>query len=394
MIAGKVTHESVIIVEMDRPSGPVYVTLIKSFEKKVFWHDMGGMAMNLSDGTKLTPMFYSEISSSFLIYQIFYDNPKIAQEFVRNFLNLELQSIDEIKREKMYAGKGAIDILLICTRNGRPIHVLIEVKVHDYLSATSGQILTYYEAARQDNSDVYFVYLTQFSTNNFAGNPDISMPPTIDEFKNAMRAIKHNDRIIHINWDEFHEFIDRFRDGLPEEQIMMLGLQKNWITAKSQSDITKNTINVGQRGIGDYFPDINLDITEELSFGETKAKNKRRIFSVNVSSLNEQEYDKVLMVIGRFLDSSSVDKTVIRKTEEYTLAAARDYLSSLAQDEMNWKILSFYASLFHMINTSSYVFFNGTGSRGFSIKVRIKAKGEISLCTLWANKTIEFSLMR
>lgn len=352
--------------------------------------------MNLSDGTKLTPLFYSEISSSFLIYQIFDDNRQIAQEFVRKFLELDVQGIDDIKREKMYAGKGAIDILLVCSVNGRPTHILIEVKVHDYLSATSGQILTYYEAALKANdaTDVYFIYLTQFSSKNFHGNPDIPTPPTIEEFNNTRRALGNNDSIIHINWDELHEFIDRFKDRLPAEQAMMLGLQKNWITAKSQSDITKNTISVGQRGIEDYFPDIPLDIAKELSFGETKTKNKRRVYVINVSSLDEQEYDKLLMVIGKFLESNSIDKTLIRKAEEYTIVAARDFLSSLAQDEMNWKILSFYSKLFHMINTSSYVFFNGTGSRGFSIKVRIKTKGEISLCTLWANRTIEFSLMR
>ena len=351
--------------------------------------------MILPDGRKLRPLFYSEISSSFLIYQIFKDDTSIAKEFVRTFLNLDVQSAKvEPKRERMYPGKGAIDILLIFLGDGRPVHVLIEVKVHDYQSATPGQISTYYEAALKENDDVYFIYLTQFSRNNFDRNSDTSTPPTILEFEKTMQAIEHKDRIKHVNWDEFHRFIDCFKKGLPAEQVMMLDLQRNWIAAESQSDMIDNRINMGERGIGEYFPDIDFDIAKELPFGEKKAKNKRLVFSVNVASLVEEQYAKLLMVIRKFLESKSIDKTVLRKTEEYTLEAARGYLSSLAQDEMNWRILSFYSSLFHIINTTDHAFFNGTGSRGFSIKVGIKEKGEISLCTLWANKTIEFSLMR
>jgi len=38
--------------------------------------------------------------------------------------------------------------------------------------------------------------------------------------------------------------------------------------------------------------------------------------------------------------------------------------------------------------------FNGTGTRGFSIKLEIHGKHEISLCTIYRNKTIDFSLKR
>ncbi len=36
----------------------------------------------------------------------------------------------------------------------------------------------------------------------------------------------------------------------------------------------------------------------------------------------------------------------------------------------------------------------GTGTRGFSVKLEVLDKGEISLCTLYRNKTIEFSIKR
>ncbi len=349
------------------------------------------------DGLKLRPLFYSEISSSFLLFSLFENHPQIAKEFVCKFLDIDIREKElSVTREHMYRGKGAIDLLFVCKGGKRPTHVLVEVKVHDYLSATPGQIRTYYEAALEEtvNADVYFIYLTQFSKNNFDGNSSVLTPPTIQEFNDALQMKVDDDRIKHINWQEFHNFINSFRDKLGDEQITMLDLQKRWITAECENDKNKNRIDVGERSIADYFPDLNVDIKSELPFGETRSKNKRRVLSIDLASCSAEQYGKVLSVIDRFLQSGSIDKTVTRKTEEYTLAAAKEHLGSLAQDETSWRMLSFYSSLFDMINTTDYVFFNGTGSRGFSIKVAIKGKGEISLCTLWSNKTIEFSLMR
>ena len=46
------------------------------------------------------------------------------------------------------------------------------------------------------------------------------------------------------------------------------------------------------------------------------------------------------------------------------------------------------------VSSTDYLLLNGTGTRGFSIIVEIIGKGNVSLCTLWSNKTIEFSLNR
>jgi hypothetical protein len=353
--------------------------------------------MGSYDGTKLRPLFYSEISSSYLIYEVFKEHHQLTKQFVRTFFGLDVERADiAVSREHMYRGKGAIDLLLVLKGGERPVHVLIEVKVHDYQSATPGQIRTYYEAALEEtaDTDVYFVYLTQFSRNNFDGNSHIATPPTIIEFEDSRRMQGYEQRIRHVNWQEFHDFIDFFRDSLRPEQLMMLDLQKTWITAECEIDKNENRIAVGVRSIRDYFPELDLDVEKELPFGETRPKNKRLVFSVDLASCNAEQYDQLFGLICRFLESSSVDKTVTRKTEEYTLTGAKEFLANLAQDESNWRMLSFYSSLFHRINSADHVFFNGTGSRGFSIKLGIKEKGEISLCTLWANKTIEFSLMR
>ncbi len=48
----------------------------------------------------------------------------------------------------------------------------------------------------------------------------------------------------------------------------------------------------------------------------------------------------------------------------------------------------------YFAHKTEYLSLNGTGTSGFSIRVEIKGKGEISLCTLYRNKLIDFSLKR
>jgi hypothetical protein len=51
-------------------------------------------------------------------------------------------------------------------------------------------------------------------------------------------------------------------------------------------------------------------------------------------------------------------------------------------------------ALFRLASEMSHLRLNGTGTRGFSIKLEVLDKGEISLCTLYRNKTVDFSLKR
>ena len=104
--------------------------------------------MEKYNGLKLRPLFYSEISSSFMIYEIFHNHKEIAQEFIKYHFDLAIDNDITIIREKNYPQKGSIDIFLIFNSNGIKTVILIEVKVHDYLSVKPGQIITYYEAAK------------------------------------------------------------------------------------------------------------------------------------------------------------------------------------------------------------------------------------------------------
>ncbi|MHB9094360.1 MAG: hypothetical protein ACYC21_06780, partial [Eubacteriales bacterium] len=285
------------------------------------------------------------------------------------------------------------DLFLHFENQGVRTSVLVEVKVHDYLSATPGQIKTYYDAAVEENNNdqVYFIYLTQFNRSNFPSEGTVIMAPTIREFDDS-NTVNNAARLKHINWREFHEFIEQYREILSPEETLMLDLQKNWITAKSLQDINNNTVDVGERTISEYFGDIDLE--QELTFGKLLNKNKRQNLLVDLSKCSTGQLESVLNAINTLLASDKIDKKPVLKTEESTLKAAREFLSALAEDETNWGLLSFYSALFDRVSKTEYLLLNGTGTRGFSIRVGITGKGSISLCTLWSNKTIEFSLKR
>jgi len=348
------------------------------------------------NGLKLRPLFYSEISSSFMIYEIFHSHKKIAKEFLKNLFGLTIDNDITIIREKNYPRKGGIDIFLIFNSNGIKTVTLIEVKVHDYLSVKPGQIITYYEAAKEElgSDNVYFIFLTQFNKNNFSSKSEVIEPNSIREFEESKKKIPDK-KIKHINWEEFHRFIDPYKDSLPREYVHILELQKTWMIAKSREDIELNTIDVGERDLSDYFSDIDIDIEKELlSFGDTQFKDKKEILTIDLIQCNKDQLDKILNVIKMFAVSNNVDINIKQVTRDETLLAAKDFLKSLSENEDSWDLLSFYSSLFNFVNNTDYLLLYGSGTRGFSIKVNIMKKGTISMCTLWTNKKIDFSIKR
>lgn len=348
------------------------------------------------DGSKFRALFHSEISSSFILYEVFNNHKELAKKFLEHFLAITLNHSDiYIDRERSYPGKGAIDLFFSFENNGEDVHVLLEVKVHDYLSATRGQITTYYEAARDElnTGKIHFIYLTEFNAHNFPTNENITPPATLQESEDSQHHLG-KENVTHISWKEFHEFISPFVTNLQKEEQLMLELQKNWITAKVCKDLEDNAIDVGERDILDYFDDITVDLEQVLPFGKKVVKNKRLIYVIDMTKCRNTELDEVLDVIQQFSKSNKLNKGFVKPTEDATLAAVGAFLGNLAQDETNWKLVSFYSTLFDFVNTTAYMVLHGTGSRGFSIKVPLKDKGTISLCTLWKNKTIEFSLKR
>jgi hypothetical protein len=190
------------------------------------------------DGIKLRPLFYSEISSSFMVYEIFNNHKNIARDFLKNTFSLVIDDDISIVREKTYPKKGSVDVFLSFKSKGIKTVVLIEVKVHDYLSATANQIRTYYEAATEELGDnnVYFIYLTQFNRNNISQEPKPTFPNSIKEYENSLKIIPKA-KIKHISWKEFHSFIKPYKNTLSKEYNHILDLHENWMTAKSNEDL-------------------------------------------------------------------------------------------------------------------------------------------------------------
>ena len=352
--------------------------------------------MEKYDGSKLNPLFWSEISSSYMIRDIFANHKEVAKKFVHKFLNLDTEGIADnnidIKREKRYEGKGHIDLFLSFKKN-KVINILIEVKVHDYASATKGQIKTYYDAALEEvnkEAEVYFIYLTQFNKDNFSSDNSMLLPPTIEEFEDAQKVLAENrSKLQHVSWEEFHDFVKEFKEYFSSEEKLILDLQEQWITQKCQYDKNINTLEVGKRDLFEYFSDIKINLIKDLPFGKV-VNNK---FVIDLSTCDRVEMDKVLVAIMVLASSSKIERNKMKNNEE-TLTGAREFLASLAQNENDWNMLSFYSSLFNFINSTDYLLFYGTGAKGFSIVVNVTGKGRISLCTLWRNKKIEFVLKR
>ena len=182
--------------------------------------------MSNTEGLKYTPLFHSEISSSYLIHEIFNEHDEIAREFLKKFLGIEITNETvSIKREHNYKGEGSIDLFIRFNSRDRETHVLIEVKVHDYKSATKGQIPRYYHAAKEafPEADIYFIYLTQFNEVDTPIANDISTPPTIEEY-NRSKNIIDKQKLKHICWESFHEFLNHFSDTLSKEETLMVNL--------------------------------------------------------------------------------------------------------------------------------------------------------------------------
>ncbi len=351
--------------------------------------------MEKYDGLKLRSLFYSEISSSFMIYEIFNSHKNIAKEFIKNLFVLTIDKDITVVREKRYPPKGSVDVFLSFNSKGQKVNILIEVKVHDYLSVRFDQIRILYEAAKEELSDgtVYFIFLTQFNRDNIPSELKVTFPDSIKESEDSIKIMPEN-RIKHVNWEEFHRFMKPYKDSQPKEYAHILELHKTWMTAKSDEDIKLNKIDEVIKGLPHFFPDIDIIIEKELHFGKIFIKDKKEILSVDLEQCNTEQLYKIFKVINNFSKSNNIDKKVKQVTRDDTLLAAKEFLKSLSENEESWHLLSFYSSLFNFVNNTDYLLLYGSGAIGFSVRVNIKKKGNISMCTLWTSKKIDFSIKR
>jgi len=342
------------------------------------------------DGVKLNPLFYSELPSSHLLYDIFDNHPEITTAFIKNYFGVEAKQV-MVTRERSYPKKGSIDIFIEFKNLKLRCALLIEIKVHDYLSVTEHQIGTYYDAVKDDGvyDQVYFIFLTQF--NDQTGFENIIKPKSLAEAARGRDLI--GDNFLHLSWKELHQYFDQYKPQLSREQQLMLDLQRNWITEKTRADLLSNVVETGERTLKDYFGDIEAALNLLEPLGETYSQNNRLKLRIDTARLDEKKLNFVLDGIKLLGDSDRVNRKKLYRMGEQTLQAAEEFLSELAVNR-EWWLLSFYAALFQYARDAEYLQFYGTGTSGFSIKVEIKGKGEISLCTLYRSKVIDFSLKR
>lgn len=171
------------------------------------------------EGSALTPLFYGEISSTHLIYDIFNKHQEIAKAFIEHSFKVKPENL-LVTREKSYPGKGAIDLFFDFQNEGRRSVLLLEAKVHDYLSVSDHQISTYYNAVADEQvyDQIYFIYLTQF---NEQDDFEITaQPKSLVEAERGRVLIGEQFR--HLTWHELHRFMEGHRNKLSSEQQLML----------------------------------------------------------------------------------------------------------------------------------------------------------------------------
>ncbi|QNB45490.1 hypothetical protein BR63_03645 [Thermanaerosceptrum fracticalcis] len=350
---------------------------------------------------ELTPIFHSEISSSYILMEFLRQGENclkfLAYMYKKGLgpLNPQNYRVESIEREKMYKGKGAIDIYIrLKHASGRSIIVLIEVKVHDYDSYKFNQIGTYFEAAREseDSQDIYFIYLTQFNKQCFQDKTDVSQPGTVEEFRGA--ETDYPGRIAHVSWPDFYAFIDEKIATITPTLEHLVILQRTWITDKIKRDLAKYAVNTLDREFGYYFPNTQQRMQELKELGEEKAKRGAKVLEIDLKKLSADEVMKIAEVIEHYADSKDVERKASYVTGEDTLNAVRKFLGELVLRPENWSLLSFYFRVFSIFQTRSYLLLNGTGSQGYSVKLKTVTAREISLCTLWKNHVIDFRLAR
>jgi len=341
-------------------------------------------------GSKLKPLFYGEISSTHLFYDIFEKHQKTAKAFVEYIFKIKAENL-LITREKSYPGKGSIDLFFDFHSQGRRIAILIEAKVHDYLSVSDNQISTYYNAVLDDQNydQIYFIYLTQFNERDDFERT--AQPKSLLEAERSKALI--GQRFCHLTWLELHRFMEDHSNNLSPEQQLMLGLHKSWIIDKCQSDLANNLVEAGDRSLTDYLVGVDEALKNLLPLGREVAENSKVKLRIDLNKLNATKLDVLLNSITAFAASTSVNRRKEYQTDEQTLEAAAGYLTEMAANK-EWLLLRFYAGLFRLASDTCHLRLNGTGTRGFSIKLEVLDKGEISLCTLYRNKTVDFSLKR
>jgi hypothetical protein len=201
------------------------------------------------------------------------------------------------------------------------------------------------------------------------------------------------DRFRHLTWVDVHAFLEKQRAKLSKEQLLMVDLHRSWIVEKGRTDLATNVVETGERSLDDYLGHVSEALTVLEPLGKKVSEKRTLKLRIDLTRLDDAKRDAVLKAIHDLANSESVNRKKQFQTDELTMQAAADFLSEMAVN-YEWDLLRFYTDLFHFAFETSFLRLYGTGIRGFSIKLDVIDKGEISLCTLWRNKSIDFLLRR
>lgn len=351
--------------------------------------------MKFENYLNFTPLFYSEVSSSFMLNEAL-QNSSIADDFVGSITGLKPEGTCSVYREKRIGDAGSIDVLIDTRLAGREAVLLVECKVHDYVSTTRDQLSRYYENAREvyPGKDIYLIYLTQFTEASIDDASGLLRPPTLEEFERTKRLAENHERLFHVSWDDVHAIIAKNGDEVSPELSHILSLHKSWMRAKNRQDIQNQSVEPGTRDIKSYLSDIEIDITATLPFGKPRSVSGRENWEINIQKCTMEELAKVYEVVATLASSKELVPHTSSMMEEETRLAATAYLEELTSNN-EWNLLSFYSRLFALAEGTQLLRLNGSGRNGFSILAKVKGKGQISLCTLWTRKqTVEFGMYR
>ena len=224
------------------------------------------------EGSALTPLFYGEISSTHLFFDIFNKHQEIAKAFIEHIFKVQPENI-LVTREKSYPGKGSIDLFFDFKIKGRRAALLLEAKVHDYLSVTEHQISTYYNAVSDDQvyDQIYFIYLTQFNEKD--DFESTAQPKSLVEAERGRSLI--GEQFHHLTWHDLHRFMEGHSKKLSSEQQLMVGLHKSWITYKCLKDLVNNLVETGERSLTDYLIGVDNALESLQPFGRRVAEGSR-----------------------------------------------------------------------------------------------------------------------
>ena len=351
------------------------------------------------NGKGLTPIFHSELSSSYLLFDIFYKHNAIAADFIKEYYDLDVDKKGEdyvlqVKREKSIWVNGkkiaTIDLFITFTTNDNRCALPIEIKIHDYTSVAEGQINRYHRAVKEDQPyhKTYFIYLTQFNKKI----DDFMNPRTLDEAVRGKKLIGPPFR--HLTWENVHEFLEKHLVKLSREQKVMVDLHRSWIVYNGEADLATNASQTGERSLEYYLGDVSEARTVLEPLGKKVQKKKYLKLIIDLNDLDDVERDAVLKGIRLLVNSESVDKDKQFPPVEHTMQSMAVFLSEMeANNERD--LLGFYTVLFDFASETSFLKLYSTGNTGFSIKLKVIDKDEISLCTLWKkNKLVTFSWIR